>query len=102
MKHLVHYEGSGEGCDYTIGCNHAIRFVNADSIKGAVKEISDRLLSEDSWYNPSSLAKVTIYEIGEETSLNLVQINKLRREVAEKQDKRAEVALYERLKAKYE
>lgn len=33
--YLVHVEGKGEGCDYTIGCNHAVEFVQANSLDEA-------------------------------------------------------------------
>lgn len=32
---LVHIVGEGEGCDYTIGCNHAVEFVQAESLEEA-------------------------------------------------------------------
>ena len=37
-KFLVHIIGKGEGCDYTIGCNHAVEIVNAESLEEAKKK----------------------------------------------------------------
>jgi len=115
MRFLVHYEGAGEGCDYTIGCNHALRSIEADSPARAIKALMTRLISyggeyDDAPYDPEELESVTIYtlvkpEVTDVISLDLDVIRTRRRQIEiedqatlqEAQDR----AQYESLKARF-
>ena len=107
QKFLVHYEGKGEGCDYTIGCNHAISFVEAADLNAAIKQVADDFLAyPDSSYDPDAIDKVTIYAVSrEQASFDLEHIRFRRRTAYEMHkaaaQEQADRASYEKLKARY-
>jgi len=66
MKYIAHLFQEG-GCDYTIGCGHAIREFEADNIEAAreeVKEIADE-------YSRDYINEITLYEIASEESIDI-------------------------------
>ena len=112
MRFLVHYEGKGEGCDYTIGCNHALRSMEAASVARAIKHVVCELIDYDgdSPYDPEDLSGVTIYvlaepDIADTTSLDLEKICAVRKVKAESAAangrEAADRAQYEALRARY-
>lgn len=107
-KFLVVYEGSGEGCDYTIGCN--TRVISALYPDRSIIDVANKIHAELASDNPpvdlDMLASVTVYEILEEKQIELTVVHadlRKRIETAEaaKNDEN-ERREYERLRAKFE
>jgi hypothetical protein len=112
-KFLVHYEGVGDGCDYTIGCNHAVGIFDEPDMAAAVARVTDKLredgelLPEDRLRDGYRIETVTIYEI--KPTVHVVDLKRLRSEGVQQAavDAQGEAqakdrAEYERLKAKFE
>ena len=112
MKFLIHYEGAGEGCDYTIGCNHALESMEADSVAKAVKHVLHELIDYDgdSDYDPEELSAITIYALAEPEVSGTVSLDPIAicaerqakmEAVAAKEREARDRASYEALKARY-
>lgn len=104
---IVHYEGVGEGCDYTIGCNECtIKLPNSlKTMQEAVDYIrSDEEFSLD-YFGKSRIEKATVYEIQSCQVIDvkdIIQKEKLEREKQKViQKEKNELAEFERLKEKF-
>jgi hypothetical protein len=112
MKFLIHFHQLG-GCDYTIGCGHRIRVIQADSMEDARTKVlketfgipDDPEDDEDLMPSPDLLNQVTIYEVHDLMKLdvkallkqretNLSERRRLAAEAKERED-------FERLKKKF-
>lgn len=63
FKYIVTFEGSGDGCDYTIGCNVTWREFEASSMEDAIQGAKEIILE----YSPDhiSIKRATVYQISE-------------------------------------
>lgn len=104
---------AGEGCDYTIGCGLSVSTYEAASAEEAFNKWADDHDMDDSgmaeYYinGEGALESVQIYEIGSEDNEHLWrQFVKMReqqiRDAKNQAKKDAELAEYERLRAKFE
>lgn len=109
MRFLVHYEGTGEGCDYTIGCNHSLHTIEAEDLANAIKKVlhqfKDYSKGLGGLYDIEEINAVTIFSITESASLDIERIRTLKHErmsaaETECRDQR-DRATYEKLKARY-
>lgn len=94
MKYLIHVEGEGEGCDYTIGCNHRLDTIEADSIDEAVQKWLDTEIEKDDEYYIPEYGAIRIYEVnrGEDIDWNRVtQVYRDFNKGYEKEKRRAEL-----------
>lgn len=57
---LVYLVGPGNGCDHTIGCNHAVRFIEAVNLADASRIVEDKLLPD---FGKDRVESARIYEI---------------------------------------
>lgn len=82
MRFLAHIQQSGEGCDYTIGCGHKVKIVEADTIEAAAHDILGAPNEYGDWdgygnprlHGPSgeaALKSITLYEIANVTTVDL-------------------------------
>lgn len=109
MRFLVYYEGAGEGCDYTIGCNLSVHFLEGESVQEVIEKISSDLVregrQETCWYSLDQLEAIRVYSISEEHVIDLdslqMQKDAIEKEKAERQKEQEERQLYEKLKTKF-
>jgi hypothetical protein len=106
---VVHLEGVGEGCDYTIGCNNKV-VVLTDKIS-TLKEAVDYVSNSDSigslsYYGIDRIKKATIYEVSAVLDIEDIVAQKLeKRRLASaklrKEDQESyDLSEFERLKKK--
>lgn len=122
---LVLYKGSGEGCDYTIDCNKTWKFIEAETMDDAIKELmSDNpndFTAEDIddvdeydliWHRYKSgyefsYSYIEIFEIAQRKDLGPVceeykaVFAAKKKELAAEKTKQAELKEYNRLKEKF-
>ena len=110
MQVLIYYEGAGEGCGYTIGCNQDVSVVTAESMDDVAQWIIDDLIHPDRelsicLHRLKELDKVTLYAIADYCSLNLKAVCEAKTEIdarhTAEQKEQEERALYETLKVKF-
>ena len=130
-EYLVITNGSGEGCDYTIGCNISYCFLEAENMNDAISKamgkhpldmLDEEVDDEDFACNLDCIARWTDYQTHEEGSLEDISIYeisnnedldqmclsyqkglKVRRDRnSKKSQEKLERAEYERLKKKFE
>lgn len=58
MKYILHLYQSG-GCDYTIGCGHAMHEIETDS----AYELRDRVKEEIKYYSRDRISEATLYQV---------------------------------------
>lgn len=104
---IVHYEGVGEGCDYTIGCNQCTiklpKFIT--TMEEAIAYIqSDKQFSLE-YFGMNRIEKATIYETQSFQEVNvqdIMQKQKVKKQAEQVIEKeKNELAEYERLKFKF-
>lgn len=112
MKFLAHIKQTATGCDYTIGCGHDVRIIDAENVDDAQRKILGRDDLGDSYgslrlHGPAGeqrLKFITLYEIASVTNVDLAAHWRAceAREAAEKKvaDDAKELAEFERLRAK--
>jgi len=104
MIYYAHLDQGGEGCDYTIGCGHALRKLKADSLDAARAEV-EALISEDYSSEMTEVAHVKILEVATVLELDVAahyQPLKEKRQVAEEARRlKSEREEFERLKQKF-
>ena len=103
-KYKAHLCQHGEGCDYTIGCGHAVIDLKAQNIEDAKIELADRI--RDSYSSmETSLESAVIFEISDEFELNVTEyykeLERKRREEERAYREQKEREEFERLKQKY-
>jgi hypothetical protein len=103
--------GSGEGCDYTIGCNRRWIFRQGKSAKSVLNKYVQESRDDDgavcSFYgNEINIEKMTIIEINDKMEVDCQEIaEQLRSEKINKENvvlEEKEKAEYSRLKKKYD
>jgi len=100
----AHLCQAGEGCDYTIGCGHALIWLKASNMEEAkielAKEIKERYSSLE-----SEIESAVIFEVTEEVEINVKdyydQLQKERDEYDRLQREKREREEFERLKQKF-
>ncbi len=101
----VYYEGRGEGCDYTIGCNLNVEIVKAKNVEEVVKKITDEWDECGFNYVESRYAAVTIIEAPSTTDVDINgYIVEAKAKAAERirlKEEDKEKAEFERLKKKF-
>ena len=109
MKFLAHIKQNG-GCDYTIGCGHAVKVLDAADATEATRMLLGD--AEDGYGNPrchgpngdAPLKSITLYEIASVTNVDLAAHWRAceAQEAAQKKadDDAKELAEFERLRAK--
>ena len=85
MRFLVHYEGKGEGCDYTIGCNHRVGIIDAADIDDVVNQVLNGIHDgedepDEILYHLKPYDKITFYPIGTPVAMELGAIRDAARE----------------------
>lgn len=106
---VVKLVGSGEGCDYTIGCNN-ITVTLPESIKTMEEAIQYVAFAEErgclSYYGSDRIEKAIIYEVVQSHEIDVDAIIRNQREILQREAAEAklekEKAEFERLKAKFE
>jgi hypothetical protein len=74
MKNFIaHIEGQGEGCDYTIGCNIAVRYIDAEDIDDAYNKLI-KIIQE---YSKDRIKTARLYEIVNNRYVDLDSIGTL-------------------------
>jgi hypothetical protein len=101
MKYLLAIRGTGEGCDYTIGCNQKILTIEAENLEDALVQAEEYYIQRG---GPEYIESISICDILAELDVERVWAERLREEEElEEEDLRAqELAELNRLKAKYE
>jgi hypothetical protein len=105
---VVYYQGSGGGCDYTLGCNLRVETIYANDLAGAERLVREALFEDDDSVNYAEkhYASITIYEVCCVTRFDLDgEIDRVRRVAKAEQDAsqdRCERSEYERLKTKFD
>lgn len=111
-RFLAHFKQRGEGCDYTIGCAHALREIEAESIEAAIGALANDYMAVDGDHryplsdrHERELKSVVVYEVAQERPLPLVDLRNARAQreheakaASSEQHDRAE---FERLQRKY-
>ena len=104
----AHIKGMGEGCDYTIGCNHVVIDIDAtcmDEAEDKMRAMFEYNEEEDRLeYDIDTIASVKIFEITQESHLGLElirnDIHAKARKVREEEETESDMIEYERLKEK--
>jgi len=119
---LLHVWGKGEGCDYTIGCNHALSILKdaetMEEAEQAAKEwLADHGIGEDYYTKDEDnyeeyyedevdIDSIDLYEVkshkGFELDKYIKEINAFRHKNKNKKNETKEAAEYARLKKKFE
>jgi len=108
-KIMAHIIGAGEGCDYTIGCNHVLLELKALNQKDAVKEVSemfDHNIDTAEVFGLEQVQSVVLYHTFEMVDLdistikNIVEANATKEQREAKEQFKADTAEYERLREK--
>ncbi len=99
---VVLLKGEGYGCDYTIGCNKTWRFLKAETMEEARKEV-EKIARE---YSEPGIEKATILQVAEKEDGDVAGWRKKWKAAREKKAKEAKEAAdraqYEALKKKFE
>ncbi len=101
MKYLLAIRGTGEGCDYTIGCNQKILTIEAENLEDALVQAEEYYVQRS---GPERIESIWVCDILAELDVEEIWAEHLRaEEELEEEDLRAqELAELNRLKAKYE
>jgi hypothetical protein len=96
-------KGTGEGCDYTIGCNQTWFKFNAPSFEEAEKKVEDEYFYSDQFGSYPS--KINLIEVDYEEELNVAhmvhKLEEAKRLYREEETKKKELEELKRLQEKY-
>ena len=108
---VAYVEGSGEGCDYTIGCNLAVKVLpeHIETMEQAIEYCTTLSYEgEDAFldYAVEMVSSITVFEVADSQKVDIAAIKAAKRaekrrieEQRKEEQERAELA---RLKAQYE
>lgn len=103
-KYKAHLDQGAEGCDYTIGCGHALIWLNASNMEEAKIELSKEIKERYSSLE-SKIESAIIFEVTEEVEINVKdyydQLQRERNEYDRLQREKKEQEEFERLKQKF-
>lgn len=109
MTFLLIAWGSGDGCDYTIGCNQRVTELKAKTLEEAQLEVKKIIMGDQPEYfgdyknEPHYLSKAQIVEVAETVNVEGIydECRALAAAQKEKDAMPAEKAEYARLKKKF-
>jgi hypothetical protein len=95
-KYFVHFQGEGEGCDYTIGCNHSLV-----PIRGNTKEeATDNARKEFERHGTGRIKSGTLLIVSNMTALPTEEWSSESLAKAKRKRKKAELKQHEEAAAK--
>ncbi len=96
--YLLCLKGTGNGCDYTIGCNEKCISIKAKTWEDAEDKAAERIYEHSSGDNP--ITRATMYEVGEARSLQPAVLARRHEKRQDEKQRKSDMAELQKLAAR--